>query len=141
MNHKKIIIGLILILLQMACKKEKGCTDIAALNYDKNAQIDDCSCMFNAQLTFYYNGVNKDSIFITNNDVKYVTINGVNTNITNILPQTITVNLLHNKSMPANISITSKSNIITNTIQTTIGAGETKTLFLSYKNKLLTINF
>ena len=89
----------------------------------------------------YYNGVNKDSIFITNNDVKYVTINGVNTNITNILPQTITVNLLHNKSMPANISITSKSNIITNTIQTAIGAGETKTLFLSYKNKLLTINF
>ena len=49
---KKIIYCMLATILLFSCKKEEGCTDFAATNYNADAEINDGSCKYNLSLNF-----------------------------------------------------------------------------------------
>ena len=48
---KYLILPLLLVLLVSSCKKEEGCTDPTAINYNADAEKDDGSCTYTAGCT------------------------------------------------------------------------------------------
>ena len=48
---KYLILPLLLVLLVSSCKKEEGCTDPTAINYNADAEKDDGSCAYTAGCT------------------------------------------------------------------------------------------
>lgn len=51
---KKYVFVLVVFGLLVSCKKE-GCTDIKATNYDEEAVNDDNSCVYSADVSFWFN--------------------------------------------------------------------------------------
>ena len=48
---KHLILSLLLLLLASSCKKQEGCTDSTAINYDVSAERDDGSCLYTTGCT------------------------------------------------------------------------------------------
>lgn len=49
------VLLLLIPFLFMACKKKEGCTDLDAIDYDAEAQIDDQSCSYKGSAVFWFN--------------------------------------------------------------------------------------
>lgn len=63
------------------CKREHGCTDPAASNYNPNARVDNGTCAYNGQATFYFPNYGPTAS---------VTINGQTAQITQVFTGGIT---------------------------------------------------
>ena len=46
---------LLFVLGTAGCKKKEGCTDVSAINYDKEAEKNDGSCQFEGNLVMWFN--------------------------------------------------------------------------------------
>ncbi len=66
---KKILLFSTLAILFNSCRIEtEGCTEPAAINYERNADFDDGSCIFEADLVFFYDHITATELNSANFD-------------------------------------------------------------------------
>ena len=69
------------VLVFTGCKKEEGCTNVGAINFDAKAEKDDGTCQYNGKVTFYNevgSGYGNVDVFINGNPIGTITLDHTN---------------------------------------------------------------
>lgn len=76
-----------LTIIFMSCeKKQEGCTDITADNYSQKVNNDDGSCLYSAEISFWYDSDTQDSLISNNCSSIAPFISGEKDNYINVYP-------------------------------------------------------